>query len=669
MSYGECHFFCLKLKDVRASNGLARSIGGKPCLLAVLLSVAVHGPVYPALAPAPIQDAKNQPAPATGTADVLPQDNRGLAWFLPPVRLGGSVSYSVARNYSDGQSANQSGLVTTLNARTGTYIWRPWFATVNASLAFTHSANRFGNIDSSSKSKSVAVNGGGQLNVVPLSKFPFEAHFQLNDSRATTDQLVGTTYASERFGFTQRYFREDGDALLGWDRNIQHDVVTGRDTQDTLQLRITTKLGEHDLQFNGDRSDNRRDSTGEKAIVNSLALQHSYAPDPTISISNFFNVSQSNYELLSGGSGSRLVQLSSNAFWRSENSPLTVNGGVRMFAVDSDLTGLSVVGSPANNKTVNANANLGINYEFSRFTRLSASLNVNQNENNGLKSISSSQQAAVNYAPDNLMFGDFSYRWGTSAGVSSNQTSNADSQTQLSLQFNHSLSRSIRLSGGSAVGMDVSQGVAFNLGGQSDALNPVATKQLTHSGSLSWDFPQVSGAPQFRLSASDSRSLDGPRDFYQMINFQTSSNLATGPNSSWSGNLTVQSVRQGKDSLPSASTNAPINVSDPDFVTNSSGSVNYQNQRTFGVRRLRFTSDLRLNGQSLLPVFGGSKVQELAAWQNSLDYSIGRTQLRLNFLISSMGLPQITIGSTTQTQRVRSVSKSIMFTVSRSFGD
>ena len=540
---------------------------------------------------------------------------------------------------------------------------------MNASLAFTHSANRFGNIDSSSKSKSVAVNGGGQLNVVPLSKFPFEAHFQLNDSRATTDQLVGTSYASERFGFTQRYFREDGDALLGWDRNIQHDVVTGRDTQDTLQLRITTKLGEHDLQFNGDRSDNRRDSTGEKAIVNSLALQHSYAPDPTISISNFFNVSQSNYELLSGGSGSRLVQLSSNAFWRSENSPLTVNGGVRMFAVDSDLTGLSVVGSPANNKTVNANANLGINYEFSRFTRLSASLNVNQNENNGLKSISSSQQAAVNYAPDNLMFGDFSYRWGTSAGVSSNQTSNADSQTQLSLQFNHSLSRSIRLSGGSAVGMDVSQGVAFNLGGQSDALNPVATKQLTHSGSLSWDFPQVSGAPQFRLSASDSRSLDGPRDFYQMINFQTSSNLATGPNSSWSGNLTVQSVRQGRDSLPSASTNAPINVSDPDFVTNSSGSVNYQNQRTFGVRRLRFTSDLRLNGQSLLPVFGGSKVQELAAWQNSLDYSIGRTQLRLNFLISSMGLPQITIGSTTQTQRVRSVNKSIMFTVSRSFGD
>lgn len=669
MSYGECHRFCLKLIDRRTSDGLAKSIGGKPCLLVVLLSVAVHGPVYPALAPAPVQDAKNQSVPVTGNADVVPQDNQGITWFLPPVRFGGNVSYSVARYSSDGQGTNQSGLVSTLNARTGTYIWRPWFATVNASLAFTHSANQFGNIDSSSKSKSVTVNGGGQLNVVPLSKFPFEAHFQLNDSRATTDQLVGTTYASERFGFTQRYYREAGDALLGWDRNIQHDVVTGRDTQDTLQLRITNKLGEHNLQFNGDRSDNRRESTGEKAIVNSLALQHSYVPDPTISISNFVNVSQSNYELLSGGSGSRLVQLSSNAFWRSLNSPLTVNGGVRMFAVDSDLTGLSVVGSPTANKTVNANANLGINYEFSRFTRLSASLNVNQNENNGLKTISSSQQASVNYSPENLALGDFSYRWGTAASASSNQTSNAQSQAQLSLQFNHSLSRSIRLSGGSAVGMDVSQGVSLNAGRQSDSLNPAATKQLTHSGSLSWDFPQVPGAPQFRLSASDSRSLDGPRDFYQMINFQSSGNLPAGPYSSWNGNLTVQSVRQGRAPLSPAATGDIVKVPNQDFVTNSSGSINYQNQRTFGVRRLRFTSDLRLNGQSLLPLFGGSKVQELAAWQNSLDYSIGRTQLRLNFLISSMGLPQITIGPTTETERVRSVSKSIMFTVSRSFGD
>lgn len=669
MSYGECHRFGLKKKYRSGSDGLARPVGGKPKLLAALFAVAVHGPVYTALAPAPVQNSTDQPAPATGVADVVPQDNQGITWFLPPVRLGGSVSYYVARNSSDGQSTNQTGLVTTLNARTGTYIWRPWFATVNANLAFTHSTNKFDNIDSSSKSKSVSVNGGGQLNVVPLSKFPFEAHFQLNDSRASIDQLVGTTYASERFGFTQRYYREGGDALLRWDRNVQHDVETGRDRQDTLQLRISNKLGEHTLEFIGDRSDSRRESTGEKAIVNSLALQHSYVPESTISISNFVNVSQSNYELLSGGSGSRLVQMSSNVFWRPENSPMTVNGGVRMFAVDSDLSGLSVVGAPTANKTTNANANIGVSYELNRLTRLSASLNVNQNENNGIKSNSSSQLASVNYTPDNLALGDFSYRWGTSASVASTQASSAESQTQLTLQLSHSLSRTIRLSGGSAIGMDAGQGVSLSAGQKSNGLDPVATKHINHTGSLSWDFSQESGSPLFRLSASDSRSLDGPRDFYQMINFQASSNMATGPNTSWSGNLTVQSVRQGRDPLPSAATGDSVQVPNQDFVTNSSGSINYQNQRTFGVRRLRFSSDLRLNGQSLLPVFGGSKVQELAAWQNSLDYSIGRTQLRLNFLISSSGLPQITIGPATETQRVRSVSKSIMFTITRSFGD
>ena len=252
------------------------------------------------------------------------------------------------------------------------------------------------------------------------------------------------------------------------------------------------------------------------------------------------------------------------------------------------------------------------------------------------------------------------------------QTSTTESQKQLTLQLSHSLSRTIRLAGGSTVGMDLSQGVSLNAAQQTASLNPPATKQLTHSGSLSWDLSQGTGAAYLRLSASDSRSLDGPKDFYQMINFQASSNLPTGSNSSWNGNLTVQSVRQGRDPLPAsvASTAASsTQARNQDFATNSSGSVSYQNQRVFGVRRLRFSSDLRLNGQSLLPIFGSSKSQELAAWENRLEYAIGRTQLRLNFMIASIGIPQITIGSPTEAERVRKVNRSIMFSVSRSFGD
>jgi hypothetical protein len=671
MTHGGGHRFLLTTVDSGEHDGLATPVCGRPTLLVALLAVAFHGPVFPALAPAPVEGPKEKPAPASSTADVVPQDNQGIGWFLPRIRFGGVVSYSTARTSADGQISTQSGLTTTLNAGTSTYIWQPWFATLNANLGFTHSSNNSSSIEASSDAKNVIVTGGGQLNVLQLSRFPFEAHFQLNDSRATTDQLVGTTFASERFGFTQRYYRTDGDVLFGWDRNIQHSVENGRDQQDTLQLRITTKINEHSLLFTGDRSNSVHDLTGETAAVTSLALQHGYIPNPAVSIQNFVNVSQSDYRLVSGRNDSRLMQLSSNVFWRPDSRPMTVNGGVRVFALETDSTGFVVVGNPSSNKTHNANANLGVSYEFNRFTRLNANLNVNQGESNGVKSNSSSQTAGVSYVPDALELGSFRYNWSTSASAS-NQTSAADSQRQLTLQFSHSLSRSFRLDGGSTIGMDVSQGVSVIAGQKTTSLDPPATKQISHSGSLSWDFSQAMGAPVLRLSASDSRSLDGRKDFYQLINFQASSNLQTGPNSSWNGNFTIQSTRQGKDPLPvsaAASAATSNEVPNQDFVTNSSGSLTYQNQRMFGVRRLRFTSDLRVNGQSLLPIFGSSKSQELAAWENRLEYAIGRTQLRLNFTISSNGTPQITIGSPTEAERVRKVNRSIMFTVSRSFGD
>lgn len=668
MTHRGGHRFRLNSKKSDSPDRRSKLIGGTPTLLTALLAVAFHGPVHPALAPAPGEGLKDNPGPALATADAVPQDNQGITWFIPPIRLGGVVSYNINRNSVAGQSSTQSGLTTTLNAGTSTYIWQPWFATLNANLGFTHSSNKSSGVDANSNAKNVIVTGGGQLNVLQQSRFPFEAHFQLNDGRVTADQQVGTTFASERFGFTQRHYRTDGDAMFGWDRNIQHSVENGRDQQDTLQLRITSKIDDHNLQFTGDRSDSVHDLTGEKAAVTSFALQHGYVPNPSVSIQNFVNISQSDYRLVSGRNDSRLMQLSSNVFWRPESQPMTVNGGVRVFALETDSTGFVVVGNPIGNKTLNANANLGVNYEFSRFTRLNGSVNVNQGENNGFKSNSSSQMAGVTYVPDALELGSFRYNWSTSASAS-NQTSATESQRQLTLQFSQGLSRSIRLAGGSSVGMDVSQGVSLIAGQKTTSADPPATKQISHNGSLSWDLSRETGAAVLRLSASDSRSLDGRKDFYQMINFQASSNLPTGPNSSWNGNLTIQSTRQGKDSLTVQAVASPNESTNRKFVTNSSGSVSYQNQRLFGVRRLRFTSDLRLNGQSLLPLFGSSQSEELAAWENRMEYAIGRTQLRLNFLISSNGTPQITIGSPTEAERVRKINRSIMFTVSRSFGN
>jgi len=115
----------------------------------------------------------------------------------------------------------------------------------------------------------------------------------------------------------------------------------------------------------------------------------------------------------------------------------------------------------------------------------------------------------------------------------------------------------------------------------------------------------------------------------------------------------------------------PRTNGDGGFTINSSGSVTYMHTRFLGVRNLRFTSDVRLNGQALLPVFGGPQDQEVAAWDNRIDYFIGRTQLRVATLIARTKSPvplHAALNGGQANEPVR-VNKAIMFTIMRKFGD
>ena len=152
-----------------------------------------------------------------------------------------------------------------------------------------------------------------------------------------------------------------------------------------------------------------------------------------------------------------------------------------------------------------------------------------------------------------------------------------------------------------------------------------------------------------RLSVSDSRAADGDKEFFQMVNFQASSNLPTSGFSSWTGSLTIQGIRQGtgvgtaSDSNSGAAAAAilPVAARRDDFTVTSTGAVTYQHGRMFGVRNLRFVSDLRLNAQALLPILNGPRDQEMAAWDNRFDYAIGRTQVRLIALVARVKSPTL----------------------------
>lgn len=586
----------------------------------------------------------------------------------------------------------QRGLMATLNAATDTFLWQPWFAQVGANLNFTTTTNTNTrhelDLSDSSRTKSVTVTGNAQLRLLPQSRYPFEAHIDRNDSRVSNQLMSVSGYVGQRIGFTQHYVRAEGDTMIGWDRSTQTSDSNGTDTQDNLQLALSHNLDQHRIQINGSRARNTHELTGEYTVQDNLAVQHSYAPDPSLSLETMANVSKAGYHLRESSSDTNVAQLSTVAFWRPDEQPLTVTGGVRLLSLAADSSNSGLFDSTSSGtKLRNANVNVGATYDLTKFLHLNTSVNSNMTETNSRRASSSNETANITYQPETKKFGEFHYNWSTSASAS-HRAGGGDSGNMMSLQLSHSLNRSVELEPGSTLTFELNQALSgtSSSGTSNTNVQQSSTKQLTNGGAVSWSLSKEGGNALMRLSVSDSRALDGNQEYFQMINFQASSNLPTSNYTSWTGSLTMQAVRQGGNDIPTFSisngtlvSNGVTSNSNGQFVTTSSGALTYQNQRIFGVRRLRFVSDLRLNSQALLPMFGGPQDHEMAAWENRFDYTIGRTQLRMNTLIARTkvptvrvtfgGVPTISDETNTNTNSSVKVNKSIMFSVLRAFGD
>ncbi|WP_136416688.1 hypothetical protein [Herbaspirillum sp. ST 5-3] len=632
---------------------------------------------------APGKPAQLSPAAAADASAA----EQAPGWVIPRVRLGGTISYDTRTDFGEGRKMQQRGLNATLRAATETYIWQPWLAQVGGNVNFStaHNSNTKNQADfsSSSNSKNGVVTGSAQLRVLPQSRFPFEAHIERTDNRMASDSIPTVGFASQRIGFTQQYLRTDGDAYFGWDRSTQDSDTSGKDRQDNLQLTLSHNMETQRFQFSATRARNEHAMTGESTTQNNLSLQHSYTAIEDVSLETMANVSSSGYHLVQTENDTKLMQVSSIAFWRPEEMPLTLTGGVRMLALAADTgtftTADTTISAAA--KLRNANVNVGMSYDFGKFTHLNASANANHLDSNGSTAGTANESVGLTYQPQAIRFSSFQYNWSTTA-TATNQTGGNNTGRQLTLQLSHNLNRSFQLDGGSTITVELSQALSAlaSSGRQSTTFAPgsAATKQVTHGAAVSWSMSGDAGMAQLRLSASDSRSLDGNQDYFQMINFQASSNLSTSANTSWNGSLTVQAVRQGSNQpflvAPIGTQPAGIyqgTTYDGQFKTTSSGALTYQNQRLFGVRRLRFVSDLRLNSEALLPMLGGPTDQEMAAWENRVDYWIGRTMLRVNTLVARTKVPFVK-KTTDGVQEIASsthLNKSIMFSVSRGFGD
>lgn len=662
-----------------------------PILYMALAALFLPRTGFSALPP-PLPTASGEPAGSGASESAANKGSKAsgagspsgsIDWVMPRIRWGGNISYDArSSSGSEGQKSMQRDLMLTLRAATDTFIWQPWFSRISGNLNLTTSRNSAqssgGDVNQEFGGKSVALSGSGQLNILPYSRFPFEAHVTRTNSTVTSDLSLPLDYTSQQMGFTQRFRRNNGDAMLSFERARQSSGSTGTDRQDVVQAAFSHNLKNQRIQLTGNASDNRRDGTGDYAKQTNLTLQHSYSADSTFSLDSMANATNTNNFLGRSQSEMHLNQLNSQGFWRSSDRPLLLNGGARLLTVTSAFSGPDMVGGSQNSRVRTANANAGGSYDITQYLHFNATANVGVTENQDRHNTSSSESAGLNYAPASRALGEFLYSWSVSGGIS-NYSGDGLGGHRENVQFNQGLSRNFNLDdSGASIGIDAGQMVSVARDSVAGVNDIAPTRMLTHNAGVSWSRTKDANLTMVRLSASDSRGLDGNQEYFQMLNLQLFSNVQSGSYSSWSGNLTMQATRQGASAvaLPSATgetgnSSLQSSTSHHSFTTTSSGAVSYQNSRFFGVRNLRFTSDLRLNSMALLPVLGGPKDQETAAWENRFTYGLGRTQFSVTTLIARSVVPIYgrNPDGTEQLTGSTRTNKAIMFSLMRSFGN
>jgi hypothetical protein len=623
---------------------------------------------------APVEFEAVKPGPRTPvspTAVPVPDNLPDLSimdWGIPPIRWGGNTT----SNYNMNNSSNGSKTFSeteTVNLRASSYIYQPWYAQVSGDLGLlTGMSRQNGGTDTSvtNSSRSTSATYGGNINVFPMSRFPFQAYLQTSDSRASAND-TGAHYTSMRMGARQSYRPETGSE--NYTASVDRSIVTSsevRSVVDAMQASYGTNIDNHGINASARYTSTSGDAGGQGSKLFGLTASHSWHADEDLSVATSASYTNNQISLLSGNglssNNSQMLQASSFATWYpDEDLPLTISGGGNFLHINTvtDNASLSL-------NSLNGYANA--NYRFSNNLLVTAGLTAAQNVSNGSSQFSTGQSVSVSYSGNPLTFGEYSYNWGTGGGISNLFISTGKPNHSVSGQIQHSLLRNVILSESSALTLNASQG--FSAG---TSTSSGQTNVLTHSGGLSWRLgvgEQTSG--MMTVTVSDSRSSGSfPSHFRSLStqgNIQTQlsshSALAANVNFVLSQQITTPLIIQ-TEILPGATpgsipTTIPTQPSKNDSTTlNGAGQITYSHRNPFRISNLFYSATLMVNAsQSNLRLVSGDP--NTLVWQTgkvlqqNADYRVGRLSFRLTNSFSTLNGKK---------------NASLFFMIGREFGD
>ena len=572
-------------------------------------------------------------------------------WQLPPIRYWGELGYDFRLEaYEEGDDLTEHSGLVKLNA--SSFIYQPWIATVDGGIGFNVRRTAAGDTDTDNDS----IIGNGLLRLFPQSRFPFEAFAERFNSNTDSD-LSGLDVERTRFGFLQRYTTLAGTGFrLGYERSDQTNRITGsqnsnqsgdrKDVTDLIRAGFNKAFGAHSITFDGNFNNVDMVDSSDRTRTAFSTLRHTYSPGASLNADdmltyNFTDVKQGSSQFENG-----LLQLNSYTFWRPPTEPaLRVNASMRALmrtneTQSSDTTAYSMTPT------------LGATYEWGPRWVFNANIGGTGTDTETDTEVSTFQNLSATYTSKDYMLGRFDASWFSQMDARNN-TDDDGSIQGVGGDIGYNIGRTLSASPEAIWRFDWRQSVSAV-----EATDDFSNRRLLTSMSLGWNRNAGSTSIMMRLSLSDTHTwadgdeIGGTDGNFQLVNFQASLDQRLSSTSSLIGNMTLQATRDDKPEREGI-----IDESNGEWNPTASIDITYYDSRLFDVPRLTFRSTARFISDSYFPVLDETRTdtdRDDQQWENRLEYSIGKLQLR--------GIARVS--------RIREMDQAFfLFQVRRLFGD
>jgi hypothetical protein len=545
---------------------------------------------------------------------------------LGPIQHTGYLEYLYRLNRSEALPSSQTNLAT-WRAFASTYVWRPYILQLDGSLGLT----RTDNSTSGQGSKGTLITGGLAGSLFARSRFPFRAYYENRDNRVDGD-VFDQDRVSQNWGFIQTYSAQRGGRIaLDYRASDNEDVLvdstttTRKFSSRIWQLQGTKYVGRNNFNLMTSIRNLNRDDSMQSEKRKLFNLRHQFRASPRFYIEDTTFFSDERITFDSMNSHRRFMQFNGVSNWRPQTQrPLLVIGRVIAQGVDSGPSGFEN-GSTSFVMTGSAN------YQYSPRVTISGNAGVTTLDPDGQSDESSVfQRLRTTYRADPIDVGAMQYFWGSSLEAGNRRQRNHGNDTVQNVAgvFDHSLSKTAFLSGGSQFQFSLSQQAAARVD-----TDDRRDQSLVHSAFVTWSKQKGRSSSYLRLSATDRRTYGDREDVLQLVTLQASSQMRFTRNRSLNGGITLQYSNNVSEMVMDSEMGLTDEMDNAAFTYGID--LTYRERDLFNVERLNFLSELRLLSRELRSdnffdqEIGLDAERSDQVWRNELDYTVGKLELRL----------------------------------------